>query len=319
MGQVSLIAAHEIGRATESGHHAAKTVGRGATLQRRLQATQGMGLVAGQSGRHQHVGTQRHGHRMQTRVAILTGQVPHRLTHLQRVAGAGGQRLAHVGQERRGPATRAVGHRHYAARQLGRLLGRRHEGAGANLHIHHQSLQTGRQLLGQNRGGDERNGLDGGRHIARGIDALIGWRQITGLPDDGDPDLLDHLAQQLGGRSRLIAGDGVELIQGAAGMTQATTRDHRHEATTGGHQRPQHQRGDIADPTGGVLIDDGPPEREPGPIQHGAGVAHGTGQGDAFSHGHVVEVDSHRQGRDLPLADALVGDSLNERADLIGR
>ncbi len=99
-GQVMIVALHEVARATEAGHHATEDLGRLAVVQHRLQFAAGLAVVAGQAGGDQHLGAQRHGDGMDARVAVFTGQVAHRFAHFHRVAGAGGQHLVHVGQER---------------------------------------------------------------------------------------------------------------------------------------------------------------------------------------------------------------------------
>ncbi|MOA26684.1 hypothetical protein D3C78_1474960 [compost metagenome] len=86
-------------------------------------------LVAGEARGDQHLGTQRQGHFVDARVAILTGQVAHRFAHFHRVASAGGQHLVHVGEQRRGAAAGTVGHGDYALGQLLRCFEGRHKGA----------------------------------------------------------------------------------------------------------------------------------------------------------------------------------------------
>ena len=96
--QVVIITFHEVRRTTEAGHHATEDLGSLAIVQHRLQLGAGIALIAGQTGGGQHLGSQCHGHCVDPRVAVLTGQVTHRFTHFYRIAGAGGQHLVHIGQ-----------------------------------------------------------------------------------------------------------------------------------------------------------------------------------------------------------------------------
>jgi hypothetical protein len=64
-----------------------------------------------------------------------------------------------------------------------------------------------------------------------------------------------------------------------------------------------------------VLVHHGAGQVEGFPVQHFAGIAHGQGERDAFVHGHVVEIDGHRQRGDLAFADAVVGDAFDEELD----
>jgi hypothetical protein len=67
-----------------------------------------------------------------------------------------------------------------------------------------------------------------------------------------------------------------------------------------------------------VLVDHRAVQVERAPVQHFAGVAHGQGEGHAFVHGHVVEVDRHRQCGDLAFGHAAGGNAADEELDLFG-
>ena len=71
------------------------------------------------------------------------------------------------------------------SRQRRRLLVRRHEGARAGLHVHHQRLQPAGQLLGEDRGGDQRDALDRRGDVADGVEPPVGRGEVVGLADDG--------------------------------------------------------------------------------------------------------------------------------------
>ena len=53
------------------------------------------------------------------------------------------------------------------------------------------------ELLGQDRGGDQRDALDRRRDVADRVEPAVGGRQIVGLADDGAADLAHDLAQPL--------------------------------------------------------------------------------------------------------------------------
>ena len=123
------------------------------------------------------------------------------LADLDRVAGRVAEALAHLGEQGRGRQARAVGDADDAAGQgLGALV-RRHEGAGAGLDVHDQRLQAAGELLGQDRGGDQRDALDRRGDVADGVEAAVGGREIVGLADDGAASLADDLAQTVRGRA----------------------------------------------------------------------------------------------------------------------
>ena len=212
LGQVSVVTLHKIGRATETSHHATEDLGRLAVIQHRLQLGAGIALVAGKTRGDQHLGTQRHGHFVDARVAIFTGQVAHRFTHFHRVTGAGGQHLVHIGQERRGAATGTVGHGHNALGQLFGGFEGRHKGAGAHFHIHHQRFEPGGELLGEDGAGDHGDRFDGGSDVTYCIDTLVGRGEIASLADDGDTRLFHHFQETIVVDRGLVAGNGIQFV-----------------------------------------------------------------------------------------------------------
>jgi hypothetical protein len=132
------------------------------------------------------------------------------------------------------------------------------------------------------------------------------------------PTSLHDLRNSSGLRHGGVAGDRIEFVERAAGVAQAAARDHRHEAAAGRDHRAEHQRDDVADAAGRVLVDHGAGQVQRFPFQDLAGIAHGQGEGDAFVHIHVVEIDRHRQRGDLAFGDVTVGDAAHEELDLVG-
>jgi hypothetical protein len=140
---------------------------------------------------------------------------------------------------------------------------RRHEGAVADLDVEHQRLKTGRQLLRQDRGGDQRNGIDRRCDVAHRVKLAVGGRQRCRLADDGATGLLHHLAEQRGIGGHRVAGNGFQLVERAAGMAEPAPRDHRHRQPAGRRDRRQHQRDVVADPAGRMLVSDRPADIGP--------------------------------------------------------
>ena len=145
------------------------------------------------------------------------------------------------------------------------------------LHVEHQALQPGRELLGEDGGGDERHRLHRRRHVADRVEALVGGREIAGLADDGAACALrSPCASSATSGCVLIAGDRVELVERAAGMAEPAAGDHRHDAAAGGDDRRQHQRDVVADAAGRMLVEHRPVGLRP--VEHVAGIAHGKRQ-----------------------------------------
>ena len=73
--------------------------------------------------------------------------------------------------------------------QLARLGQGGHERAVARLHVHREALQSGGELLGQDRRGDQRHALDRGGDVADAVEPLVGRCEVGGLADDRAADL----------------------------------------------------------------------------------------------------------------------------------
>ena len=234
--------------------------------------------------------------------------------HLQRVAHFPPQHLVHVGDQRPCAQARATSHLDDAARQLLAELGRRREGAVAALDVHRQALQAGRQLLRQDARGDQRHALDGGGDVAHRVEALVGGRQVAGLADDGAAQRADDAVEIRRRRRRRVAGDGLELVDGAAGVPQATARDHRHVAAAGRHHRRDHQAQLVAHAAARVLVQHR--TRHVGPAHHAAAVHHRARQRDRLVPPHAAQEHRHAERGHLALAPAAVHQPAHEVPDL---
>ena len=170
---------------------------------------------------------------------------------------------------------RLVGDRHQAFGQVARHRLGIAEGARAAFHVHHQPVEPLGHLLRQDRAHDQRDELDRGRDVARGVEPPVGRRQIVGLADHGAADLAHDLAESRDVGLRLVARDRRELVERAAGMAEPAAGDHRHEGAAGGHDRRQHQAHLVADAAARMLVDHRARQRQALPFEGHAGVASG--------------------------------------------
>ena len=79
-------------------------------------------------------------------------------------------------------------------------------------------------------------------------------------PMMAQPTSRDDAAEGLGVGLGRVAGDGVELVERAAGVAEAAAGDHRHEGAAGGERRGEHEADVVADAAGRVLVDHRPGE-----------------------------------------------------------
>ena len=246
----------------------------------------------GDAARQQHLGSQRKSYLFQTAVSRPSGQEVHGIDDLDRVAGRGGQRFVHARDQGRGRQPGSAGDLHEATCQRPCLARRRHEGAVAGLDVQHQRPESRCQLLRQDRGCYQRNRLDRTRNVTDGVETLVGGREVGGLADYGAAGLRHRLAEQLLSGLALVAGNGIHLVERAAGVAEPATGDHRHESAAGGNDRGQHQRNVVAHAAGRMLVRDGP--RQIRPVEHDARIAHGKRQGHRLVAAHALQ--EHRHG-----------------------
>ena len=249
----------------------------------------------------------------QARLDVVPAQHGERLADLDRVARGAPEDLVHVGDVRLAAQAGPLG-------DLDERVGKRprvaQEGARAGLHVHHEALEAGGELLGEDGGDDERQALDGGRRVAQGVQAPVGGRHLARLPDDRAARLGDGAPQVgLAGR-RVVAGDRLELVQRAARVAEAAAADHRHGAAAGRDQGREHERHLVPHPARRVLVEHRRVRARP--VQDAAGVAHREGQRDGLLAGEAALEHRHRPGGDLAVGPAAVGDPVDELADLPG-
>jgi hypothetical protein len=247
-------------------------------------------------------------------VAPAARQDIDRLAHLERVADVVTEDLTHIGQQRGHAKAGALGDREQTLGEVDRRLDRGRERAGADLHVHDERVEPGRQLLRENRRRDQRDRVDGGRDVADRVEPPIGGGEVRGLPHDGATGLAHHRPKtsEIGGD--VVPGDAAQLVERAAGVAEAAARDHRHQTAARGDHRSQDQADLVADAARRVLVEDGPARVRP--VEDRARARHGAGERRALRAGHAAEEDGHREGGDLGVADRAVddpGDQLRDR------
>ena len=152
------------------------------------------------------------------------------------------------------------------------------EGAGAELHVHHQPVEPRGELLRQDRADDQRDRFDGGRHVAHRIEPPVGRREIGGLADDGAADLAHDLAEGVDVGLRLVAGDGATACRacrrcgrgrGRRSSARSRRRRRRSAPASGSPCRRRRRSNACRAP--------GPAATRLVPVERGAGCARGPG------------------------------------------
>ena len=201
---------------------------------------------------------------------------------------------------------------------LGELLAvfeRLHERAGADLDVQHDRMRAGRQLFGHDGGRDERQRVDRRRHVAQGVELLVGGGEIAGLADDGHADLLDLPHESVRRKRGLIPGDGFELVDRAARMAEPAAGHLGHLAAERGNDGRDDQRRLVADAAGGMLVDG--LVAEAAEVDGVAGMHHGVGQHGRLMVGHALVEDGHGEGGHLIVGNGAVRKAPDDEADLV--
>ena len=172
-----------------------------------------------------------------------------------------------------------------------------------------------RQLLGHDGSGDQRHGVDGGRHVPQGVELLVRRRQIAALADDGHADVFHLGAEFLRRQGGAESGEGLQLIHSAAGVAQAPAGHFCHFSAQRGHDGGHNQGGLVADAAGGVLIHG--QIAEAAEIHRVAGAHHGIGKDGGFVVIHAPEPHRHGPGGHLVVGDGAVGIAADQKADFL--
>ena len=139
--------------------------------------------------------------------------------------------------------------------QRARVVLARHERAAAGLHVEHERIDALGDLLAQDRGADQRQALDGRRHVAQRIQRAVGRRHLVGLADERASEIGDLRTELVEREPGPEAADAFELVERAARVPEPAARHHRHRHAERSDDGRDDQRGLVADTAGAVLVD----------------------------------------------------------------
>ena len=162
-------------------------------------------------------------------------------------------------------------------------------------------------LLAHDRGGDERDRLDGAGHVAQGVELAVGGRQArTRRRRSTAPTSSSWASISVVGEAGTPAGDRLELVEGAAGVPEPAARQLRHGDAAGRHERREREGDLVADAAGGVLVGGRAGRATEKSIRSPRGDHRRRPAGDLAA-GHPVEQDRHGQRRHLLVGDDAAG------------
>ena len=188
-----------------------------------------------------------------------------------------------------------------------------HEGAGSRLDVEDQALGSLRDFLGEDGGGYQGNGFDGGGDVAQCVEFFVGGHDALGLARHGEAVGGDPRAEGGEVEAGAVAGDGFELVEGAAGVSEGAARHHGHLDAAGRDDGRQGQGDLVADAAGGMLVHEG--ARDARQVHPVARLEHGGREGGGFGRAHALEEYGHEQGRHLVLGNGAGHVAVDDEAD----
>ena len=189
-----------------------------------------------------------------------------------------------------------------------------HERAGSGLHVEHERVDAFRQFLAHDGRANQIRTLHRAGHIAQRVKLAIGGSDLCGLPNHGAAADFEHAAKFCHGKIHVEAGDGFQLVERAAGVSQTAPADHRNSDASRGGQRSQHQRSFVADAAGGMLVDF--LGRQRGKIEHVARMQHRIRQRRGLWPRHAVQHHRHQPRRHLIVGNIAVRVGVHQAFDL---
>ena len=245
------------------------------------------------------------------------GQYLQRFLDLDGVANGAAQRCLHVRQQRARHQPLLGAQLHHRAGQFAGLRLGRQERPAADLAVEHQRPGALGDLLAHHGAGDQRQRFGGGGDIAQRIDLPVGRGQLA-CREDRRPEVAKLLPDlgfgDLGGETR----DGLQLVEGSAGVPEAAPRGLWHRSPARHHDGNQRNGDLVADAAGGMLVHQrqwlavAPQIRKVQPL---TGVHHGRRPAGDFGAGHAPQEDGHQQRRHLLVGDPTVGIAVDHPVD----
>ncbi|CCI52153.1 hypothetical protein BN13_150014 [Nostocoides jenkinsii Ben 74] len=239
------------------------------------------------------------------------------LAYLDGVAGGQPQWCRHIRQQRNGFDAGVGAEVDHRASELAGVVDVLHERPRADLDVENERPGALGDLLGHDRGGDQRDGLDGPRDIAQRIQLLIRRGQAGAGRADHRAHVVELGEHRLIGHPGLPTADRLQLVEGAAGVAEPATGQLRHGHPEHRDERGERQRDLVADTAGRVFVGSGVLER--GKVHALARLDHRVGPRCDLATGHPIEQDSHVERRHLLLRDHTSRVGVDHPPDLLVR
>ena len=244
-------------------------------------------------------------------------QTRHAFLHFQPVAGGAAQRRVHVRENRARVHTAFIPERNHHFCEFAGIGPGLHERGTAEFHVEDERVEAFGELFGKDGRGDERDAGHGAGNVAERVNFLVRRNHPVGLTADDTADFLHLLNDFSGGQHGFEAGNGIELVERAAGDAQAAPGNHWHAETEAREQWRERQRDLVADAAGGMLVH----ERAfvPGEFQHIAGIAHGERERGDFGGGQPAKINGHEHRGHLVVGNCPGGELADEFLNLFRR
>ena len=246
----------------------------------------------------------------------LTGDRLGRLADLERVSDGSSERLVHVREQADDLTPGAAAEVDHLLREDARVVERLHERAVADLDVEDDGVRSGRDLLGHDRRGDERDDVHRPGDVAERVELPVGGDEVTRLPDDGEADFANLVHELVDRELDAEARYRLELVERAPGVSEAAPAHLSEGHAAGSDDRADGERRLVPHSAGRVLVDDATAERL-AEVQRLARTDHRVGQRVRLAPGQPLEVHGHAPGGHLVVGNVAARVSDNELRQLL--
>jgi len=211
--------------------------------------------IAVVTGNAQQRAAERVAHGCEARVATRAAQEIARLDRLESGSDRGTERFVHVGHERERAPSERFGQAHERLGEFARVRFSFEKRAAARLHIVHDRARAARDLLRNDRRGDETARRNGRRSIAQRVKEFVGGDESRSLRGDRASHVANDREESFGREIRPNAGDRLELVERTARVSERAAGELRERHAARRDERHDDERCGVGDASGAVFVD----------------------------------------------------------------
>ena len=247
----------------------------------------------------------------------LALQCFNRFNHLKGVTYGIAERSIHIGDECADALACTLTDGYHQLCKRAAVLKFFHKGSATRLYVKHDAIIVGGKLFAHNAGSNEGHTVNRCGNVAQSVKHFVGRGERCALSYNGNARLVDDSFKLVYRQAGAKTGNGFELIDGSARVTESATAHFGNGETERCHDRGNDQAGLVANATRGVLIY--AQTLDARGIEAFARIAHRQGKFGSLLVAHAAEIDCHAKCGGLIIGDFALAIAFYKSADLLGR